>query len=156
MQVAKVFYEFFIWVFSSFVLTFNFQFVKLYCTKKHNVYNLYCISYTLSFSSVMYYKVSEIYIDGRFFQGCLYFYSQQFTSAVVKTALILYNLPYNLPYIPDRELLLTWNLVDITSNLKAFKKQKICWIRRDIFCLRHHMSAFSNLNFDLLLLDWVL
>ena len=104
----------------------------------------------------MYYKVSEIYIDGRFFQGCLYFYSQQFTSAVVKTALILYNLPYNLPYIPDRELLLTWNLVDITSNLKAFKKQKICWIRRDIFCLRHHMSAFSNLNFDLLLLDWVL
>ena len=60
--------------------------------KKNHGYNLYRISYTLSFCYVMYYLVSEICIGGRFLEDCLYCYSQKILSPVAIESLILYNL----------------------------------------------------------------
>ena len=49
---------------------------KLSFLKKHRVYNLYWISYTLSFCYVMYYVLSEIRIGRRFLDDCFYCYSE--------------------------------------------------------------------------------
>ena len=49
--------------------------------KKHHVYNLYRISYTLSFCYVIYYIVSEIFIGERFLEDGCYCHSQQFIYA---------------------------------------------------------------------------
>ena len=49
--------------------------------KKHHVYNLYRISYTLSFCYVIYYIVSEICIGERFLEDGCYCHSQQFIYA---------------------------------------------------------------------------
>ena len=57
---------------------------KLSCAKKHYVYNLYHVSYTLSFCYLMYYIVSEIYIGGLFLEDCFYCYSQQIISTATK------------------------------------------------------------------------
>ena len=65
---------------------------KLLCTMKHHVYNLYRISFTLSFCYVIYYIVSEIYIRGRFLEDYFYCYPQQIVSAVGKECLIPCNL----------------------------------------------------------------
>ena len=76
-----------------FISSFSFllSIFKLLCTKKHNVYNLYCISTTLSFCYLIYYMVLEICIGGRFLEDCFYYYSQKIISAVANESLIPYN-----------------------------------------------------------------
>ena len=81
-----LFYIFFLVVFFLLFL------LKLSCTKKHHVYNMFRIWYTLGFCYVMYYIVSEIYLDGRFLEDCFYCYSRQVISAVANGSLIPYNL----------------------------------------------------------------
>ena len=80
--------------FTFFISSFSFllSLFKLSCTKKHHIYNLYCILYTLSFYYVMYYIVSEIYIGRRVLEDCIFWYSQQIISAVANVSLIPYNL----------------------------------------------------------------
>ena len=69
----------------------RFLFYYLSCAEKHHVYNLYRISYALSFCYVMYYIVSEICIVGHFLEDCFYCYSQQNISAVANESLVPYN-----------------------------------------------------------------
>ena len=62
------------------------------CTKENHVFNLYCISYILSFCYVMYYIVSsKIFIGGHFLEDCFYCYSQQIISVLTNKSLILDN-----------------------------------------------------------------
>ena len=67
------------------------------CTKKHNVFNLYRTSDTLSFCYLMCYIVSEICLGGRFLEDCFYCYSQQIISAIANESLIPYNLMKRAP-----------------------------------------------------------
>ena len=59
---------FFYILFSLIVLCFYYIFSNSLCTKKHHVYNLYRISYTLSFYYVMFYIVLEIFNRRRFLE----------------------------------------------------------------------------------------
>ena len=89
--LSRYFYFFYLIVFFLFI-----YFQTLIHKKKHHVYDLYCISYILSFYYVMYYLVSEGCIGGDFLEDCFYCYSQQFISAVAlihcNESLIHYNL----------------------------------------------------------------
>ena len=91
-----------------FILSFFFllSLFKLSCTKKHHVYNLYRISYSLSFWYLMYYIVLEICIGGHFLEDCFYCLSQKVISAITNESLVLYNVIEREPYFfLDRELL---------------------------------------------------
>ena len=68
---------------------FQLKYITLYI-KKHHVYNPYRISYT--FSYVMCYIVSEMWIGGRSLQDCFYCYFQQIISAEANEFLILCNI----------------------------------------------------------------
>ena len=70
---------------------------KLPCPKKHAVYNLYRISYTLSFCYVVYCMVLEACVCGHFLEDRLYYCSEYSISAVVKETLISYNLIQRAP-----------------------------------------------------------
>ena len=59
------------------LFSFLLSLVKLSRARKHQVYNIYRMSYTLSFCFLMYYMLSEIYIDGRFLEDCFYCHSEQ-------------------------------------------------------------------------------
>ena len=70
---------------------------KFWCIKKHHLYYLYYILYTLSFCYL--YIVSEIYVGKGFLKdGC---YSQQIISAVAKESLIPHNLTQRAPEIQN-------------------------------------------------------
>ena len=91
-----------------FILSFFFllSLFKLSCTKKHHVYNLYRISYSLSFWYLMYYIVLEICVGGHFLEDCFYCSSQKVISAITNESLVLYNVIEREPYFfLDRELL---------------------------------------------------
>ena len=60
--------------------------------KIYIVWNLYCISYTLSFCYVMCYIAPVIYIGEHFLEECFYCYFQQFISVVASESPIPYNL----------------------------------------------------------------
>ena len=82
----SLFYILFSHRFSHYI--FLLSLFKTLCTKKHNVFNLYRISYMLIFYYVMYYIVLEICVGGRFLEDCFYFYSQQIISGIVNESLI--------------------------------------------------------------------
>ena len=65
---------------------------KLSYTKKHLIFNLYRILYTLNFCYKIYYIVLEICTGERFLEECFYYYFQQIISAVVNVFLIPYKL----------------------------------------------------------------
>ena len=77
---SNYFFLFYILFISLF--PFSLTLFKLSCAKKHHVYNLYRISYTLSFCYVMYYIVSETCIGGRYLEDCFYCCSQSIISVV--------------------------------------------------------------------------
>ena len=136
----SLFYIFFISSFSFLLSLF-----KLSCTKKHHVYNLYRISYSLSFWYLMYYIVLEICIGGHFLEDCFNCYLQQIKSVVANESLIPYNLIKRAPYFfwVENCYLLTWNLAHILSNLKTFKEAiNAFWMWREIFYWSH-ILAFS-------------
>ena len=83
----SLFYIFFLSSFSFWSSLF-----KLSFTKKHHVYILYYISYTLSRCYAMHYIVPEIRIGGKFLKNYFYCYSQEIISAVAEESLIPYNL----------------------------------------------------------------
>ena len=65
------------WLFYSFFLPsllFLLSLFKLSCTKKHDVYNLYCISYTSIIFNVMYCMFLGTRISGHVLQNCFYCY----------------------------------------------------------------------------------
>ena len=68
--------------------------LKILGKKKYHIYDLYFISYTLSFIYLMYYIVSEILIGECFLEDCLYCYYQQVISAVAKESLSFFNFLY--------------------------------------------------------------
>ena len=69
--IISRYFKFFSSSFSLLLSLFQLSFLK-----KHHVYNLYWISYTLSFCYVMYYVLSEICIGRRFLDDCFYCYSE--------------------------------------------------------------------------------
>ena len=101
-------------------------------TKKHRVYNLYCISYTLSIWYVMYFVVSETFTGGRFLDDCFYCYSKQIISALA----IEFLSPND--YIKENQKQRTFNTVtpnvspnQIRKKLKyssVFENKKFCFI----------------------------
>ena len=84
----SLFYTFFISSFSFLLSLF-----KLSFTKKNHVYNLYRISYTLSFCYVIHYIVSEVCIGRHFFKEC---FPTNYI-AVTNESLIPYNLMKGAP-----------------------------------------------------------
>ena len=69
--------------------TFSFYFIffllslwKISGTEKYHVYNLYFISYALSFINLIYYIAPEIFIGECFLEDCFYCYCQQIISAL--------------------------------------------------------------------------
>ena len=79
------------YIFFSHRLFFLLFLFKVSYTKKHNVLNLYHISYTLSFCYVIYYIVSKICIGGRFLDDCFYCYSRWITPAIANESLTPYK-----------------------------------------------------------------
>ena len=69
--IISRYFKFFSSSFSLLLSLFQLSFLK-----KHHVYNLYWISYTLSFCYVVYYVLSEICIGRRFLDDCFYCYSE--------------------------------------------------------------------------------
>ena len=65
--------------------------------KENNVFNLYYISYTLTFCYVVYYEVTYICIDGRFVEDCFCYHSEQIISAIANKYLIPFNLMKRAP-----------------------------------------------------------
>ena len=92
-QYLKEIFQLFLVIFYFFLSSFSFllSIFKLSSTKKHHIYNLYRISYTLNFSYVIYYIVSDIYFGGRLLEDRFYCYSQQILSPAAKKSLIPYN-----------------------------------------------------------------
>ena len=90
--ILSRFFTFFTSLFSFLLPLF-----KLSCKKKHQVYNLYCISYTLTFCYVMYYILLEIRIGGCFLEDSCYCYSQQVIFVVANASLIPYNFTKRTP-----------------------------------------------------------
>ena len=69
--------------------TFSFYFIffllslwKISGTEKYHVYNLYFISYALSFINLIYDIAPEIFIGECFLEDCFYCYCQQIISAL--------------------------------------------------------------------------
>ena len=100
--------------FSSFL--FLLSLFKISCTKKHHSFNLYSISYTLSFCYVMYYIVLEICISGRFLEDCFYCYSWQIMFVMANESLIPSNL------IKEHQKQRTFNTVTTNTTPSQIKK----------------------------------
>ena len=117
-DISKKIFQFFLVILQFFLSSLSFLLsLQTLIHKETSRLNLYCISYTLSFSYVIYYIVSEICIGGRFLEDCFYCYSQQIISAVAKGSLISYNLIQKVPE--------TQNLYTVTPNATANQIKKI-------------------------------
>ena len=86
-----------------FTFSYLLSFPMLSYTKEHYVHNLYFISYALNFCWVMYYRLSRMYIGGRYLEDWFYFYSQQiiFTEgneSFILKLLLLYHQIFFFPF----------------------------------------------------------
>ena len=101
--------------------TFSFYFIffllslwKISGTEKYHVYNLYFISYALSFINLIYYIAPEIFIGECFLEDCFYCYCQQIISA----------LPYlkNLWFFITFRIHRTFNTVSLNTTPNQIKQ----------------------------------
>ena len=101
--------------------TFSFYFIffllslwKISGTEKYHVYNLYFISYALSFINLIYDIAPEIFIGECFLEDCFYCYCQQIISA----------LPYlkNLWFFITFRIHRTFNTVSLNTTPNQIKQ----------------------------------
>ena len=80
------------YIFFPSLFSFKLSLFKPSCTKRHHVYNLYRISYILSFYYLMYCILTEICIGWRFLQDCFCRYPPKIICAVTNESLIAHKL----------------------------------------------------------------
>ena len=105
------------WLFYSFFLPsllFLLSLFKLSCTKKHDVYNLYCISYTSIIFNVMYCMFLGTRISGHVLQNCFYCY-------------------WNFAFESDWNTLILFLKKDVPSELNMFPGKMCAFISFPLF-----------------------
>ena len=117
-------------LFHLIVFFFIIYFQTFKCTKKHHVYNLYRLSYTLRFCYLVYSIMSEIYIGGSFLKDCLYCYFQQVISAVTNEYLIPYNFIKRAPETQNHYC----NTECQPKPIQKVGKYSLDFRRKDFFC----------------------